>query len=150
MDGLSLVSKRRDQILEDFCVFASVSDENVLKLISLNVMRHAAKSLTSSQNPATIMKALNLCGYLMNQDFNKKVATVLIQTNAIQEIVNFMDNPNESVSLEALYIIDQISKHSEPLAFRELTANYQILRKAAKLLEESILEITSKEAAFKK
>jgi hypothetical protein len=48
MDGLSLVSKRRDQILEDFCVFASVSDENVLKLISLNVMRHAAKSLTSS------------------------------------------------------------------------------------------------------
>ena len=42
------------------------SETNIQKLIAINIMRHACKSMTASNNPSTVVKALNLAGYLLS------------------------------------------------------------------------------------
>jgi len=60
---------------------------HIVKLNSLNVMRHAAKSIHAYSHPPTVVKALNLCGYLLSQDKNQRACLQLQELNAIQEIV---------------------------------------------------------------
>jgi hypothetical protein len=66
LDKYPLLANEREFIIEQFCIFASNSPENIKKLLALNVMRHAAKSIHATSRPPIVVKALNLTGYLLS------------------------------------------------------------------------------------
>ena len=120
--------------MEEFCVFASASQANILKLISLNVMRHAARSISAVNTPPVVVKALNLCGYLLSHDEHGKASKQLIDLGAVKEVVPFLDSANENFRIESLYVIEMLAKHTDPSNFRDICLRYQVLPEVSRLL----------------
>jgi len=121
-------------ILEEFCVFASFSETNIQKLIAINVMRHACKSMTASNNPSTVVKALNLTGYLLSQDCDGRASKHLEVLKGLVQLVPFLDSPNQNFRIESLYALEMLSKNMNINEFREVCSRYSCLNKVSKLL----------------
>ena len=83
-------------------------------MIALNVMRHASKSLQATNHPPTIVKALNLTGYLLSQDTTGKASKQLDALGSLVEIVPLLDSPNENFRIESLYVVEMLSKFMQP------------------------------------
>ena len=87
-------------------------------------MRHAAKSISAINTPPVVVKALNLCGYLLSQDEHGKASKQLIDLGAVKEIVPFLDSPNENFRIESLYVIEMLAKHTDAFNFRDICLRY--------------------------
>ena len=111
-------------------------------------MRHAAKSFSATNHPATIVKALNLTGYLLNQDLDGRAARNLNTLKGLIQMIPFLDSPNQNFRIESLYSLEMLSKNMEASEFREVCSRYGCLNKVAKLLYESIEDVQRKEAVF--
>lgn len=80
--------------MEQFCVYASHGTKNIKQLLSLNVMRQAAKTIHQTVPQSSQIKALNLCGYLLSEDYDKRAIGHIEEANAVPNIVKFLDSPN--------------------------------------------------------
>lgn len=63
LDTYPLKSKERLATLEELCIFCNGGQENILKVRFSQGIKHAAKSLTST-DPSIILRALSLSGIL--------------------------------------------------------------------------------------
>lgn len=149
LDGYPVGAPEREKVLEELCIFASFSDSNRLKLVALNAMRHACKSFAATSSPATVTKALTLCGYLLSKDGSGQASKQLATAKGITEIISFLDSPDKHMRVESLFILEKLSEHMEPYAFRELSSKFQSLSKVNRLLSEGVEEITAKETVFR-
>ena len=91
---MPLYSQHREDVLSEFCIFAAFSEANIQKLISLNVMRHACRSFQAVNTPSMVVKALNLCGYLLSRDENCRAWKQLEVQKGLTDIIPFMDSAN--------------------------------------------------------
>ena len=76
MENYPLKSKERTGALEEFCIYANSSDENLDKLRTLNGARHAAKSL-SSTDASIVVRALVFSSMLTKQ--SQKASEIFIE-----------------------------------------------------------------------
>ena len=130
LDKYPINAKERDSIIEQFSVFASNSPANIQKLIQLNIMRHAAITIHAN-SPSTVVKSLNLCGYLLSEDHTGKASKQIEEGNTISDVVSFLESSNENFRIEALYIIEKLGQFSDPINFRDQCSRNQILFKVA-------------------
>jgi hypothetical protein len=112
-------------------------------------MRHAAKSISAVNNPPIVVKALNLCGYLLSKDAGGRASKQLVDLGAVKEIVPFLDSPNENFRIESLYVIEMLAKYGDAFDFRDIAMRYQVLPKVSRLLQESVHTIAEKEHILK-
>jgi hypothetical protein len=87
-------------------------------------MRHAAKSISAVNNPPIVVKALNLCGYLLSKDAGGRASKQLVDLGAVKEIVPFLDSPNENFRIESLYVIEMLAKYGDAFDFRDIAMRY--------------------------
>lgn len=102
-------SKERLAALEEFCIYANSSEENLDKLRTLNGARHAAKSLAST-DASIVVRAL-VFGALLTKG-NSKVCETFLEHGAINYIVEYLNSSNENFRVESLNVLRQISEFS--------------------------------------
>ena len=95
------------------------------------------------------MKALNLCGYLLSEDHERKASKQLDEANAVPAIVRLLDSPNENLRIEALYVFEMLSKFSDPLYFRDVCSRFQGLQRVSRILMDCVKEIKEKQIIFR-
>jgi hypothetical protein len=107
MDSYPLKSKERLAALEEFCIYANASEENLEKLRTLNGARHAAKSLAST-DASIVVRALVFAAQLTKG--NNKVSETFIEQGAISYIIEYLNSSNENFRVESLNVLRQISE----------------------------------------
>ena len=108
IDGYPLKSKERLAALEEFCIYANASDENLEKLRTLNGARHAAKSLAST-DASIVVRALVFGAMLLKN--SAKACETFIEQGAINYIIEYLNSSNENFRVESLNVLRYLSEY---------------------------------------
>lgn len=103
METYPLKSKERLAALEEFCIFANATGENLDKLRNINGPRHAAKSLAST-DASIVVRALCL-GTMLTKS-NEKACETFLEFGSINYIIEYLNSSNENFRVEALQLLE--------------------------------------------
>ena len=132
LDTYPLKSKERMAALEEFCIYANSTEENLEKLRTLNGARHAAKSLAST-DPSIVVRSLCFAALLTKGNY--KACETFIEHGAVNYIIEYLNSSNENFRVESLNVLEQISEF--PVAY-PVFSKFQILTRIIILLEEGL------------
>lgn len=88
--------------LEEFCIYANASEENLDKLRTLNGAKHAAKSLAST-DPSIVVRALCFAALLTRN--NQQSCESLLEHSTVTYIIEHLNSSNENFRVESLNVL---------------------------------------------